>query len=114
MQCHYASCRSRKEDAALNRKRKLVDKQAVCCPGMDQTWLEDRAERLLALGSPLNQNVEEWLNDRDFSEVLIRGKYSLTTVLALRDSRDIADALLSLESFRLTPETEFLLWRERR
>lgn len=98
----------------LNRKETLIEKQSVCCPGMDRAWLKERAEKLLSLGSPLNRNVEEWLDGRPFSEVLVRGKYSLTTVLALRESRDIADALLSLEEYRLKPEAEFLLWRARR
>lgn len=71
-------------------------------------------ERLMNINPRLYLNIEEWLEDKPFSDIWIRNKYCIRAVLQLRKDNDFIDAILALDEYSQNASYEYRLWRQRR
>lgn len=89
----------------------ILDKLTQDSPSLPEAVRLERTRGLLDLPSELQPNLTQWLRGGPFSEVLIREKYSLRTVLAIRRSADVSSALLDLSAYARDGKKEYRLWQ---
>ena len=90
----------------------LLHKLRQTYPLALDTWLEDQADRLAAIIPELQPNLAEWLRGEPFTDIRIRGIYSLQGILNLRRNGDVRSALLALDAYAKdqTKESGLYFW----
>ncbi len=86
-------------------------------PYADDRYIREKAKHICNCDSALITNISEWISGRPFSEVYIRGKYSLGMVLSIRGydgtDSDFVEAFLALNDYAVNEINESGLWRAR-
>lgn len=92
------------EDAIYNRLRESH-------PYLSEEQCRETTRKLSRLDDSLKPNLWEWLSgEEDYSEILVRNKFSLSSVLQLRRDGDVGKALIDLEEYRKDKNTEYKFW----
>lgn len=91
----------------------LVKKIILEKPYMTNASVKTIEEALGDLPPPLDENLKEWIAGKALTDHLIHGKYSVNTVLKIRNSKDVISALIDLAQYAKNKESEFILWQTR-
>ena len=98
------------KDLLMNRLREAY-------PYAGEEYINGKAEALLTCNEELNENINEWIHKKPFTDIEYRAKYTLDIVLAIRGAHsdsDIISAILALNDYLTDEEKEELIWRKRR
>ena len=98
------------KDLLMNRLREAY-------PYAGEAYIKGKAEALLTCNEELNENINEWIHKKPFTDIEYRAKYTLDIVLAIRGAHsdsDIISAILALNDYLTDEEKEELIWRKRR
>lgn len=94
-------------------KQKILAKIKAQYPYYRAEKQLEYADQLCRVDENLLKNVEEWANGQSLSDIWIRQKYCVRSVLQLRQDSDFADAVLSLNEYAEDAAREYLIWRQR-
>lgn len=98
------------KDLLMNRLREAY-------PYAGEEYIKGKAKALLTCNEELNENINEWIHKKPFTDIEYRAKYTLDIVLAIRGAHsdsDIISAILALNDYLTDEEKEELIWRKRR
>ena len=93
--------------------KQLLKKIKLEKPYMTRTSIKATAEALGNLPPPLDENLKEWIAGKALTDHLIHGKYSVNSVIEIRNSNDVISALIDLARYAENKENEFILWKTR-
>ena len=68
------------------------------------------ANKLLNVDDLLQQNLSEWLENKQLSDVWINEKYCIAGVMRMRGNNDFVSALISLDDYAKDKAKERDLW----
>lgn len=91
-------------------KRKIFDKLLLTNPKLSVYEANLIANRLLHVGNLLQQNLLEWLENKQLSDIWINEKYCVEGVMRMRGNKDFISALISLDDYARDTEKENALW----
>ena len=80
------------------RKRKIFDKLLQTNRKLSVYEANLIASRLLNVGDLLQQNLLEWLENKQLSDIWINEKYCVEGVMRMRGNKDFVSALISLHT----------------
>lgn len=92
------------------QKRKIFDKLLQSNPKLSVYEANLIANRLLNVGNLLQQNLLEWLENKQLSDIWINEKYCVEGVMRMRGNKDFVSALISLDDYAKDAEKENALW----
>lgn len=92
------------------RKRKIFDKLLQTNRNLSVYEANLIANRLLNVGDLLQQNLLEWLENKQLSDIWINEKYCVEGVMRMRGNKDFVSALISLDDYAKDKEKENALW----
>ncbi len=92
------------------RKRKIFDKLLQTNRKLSVYEANLIANRLLNVGDLLQQNLLEWLENKQLSDIWINEKYCVEGVMRMRGNKDFVSALISLDDYAKDIEKENALW----
>ena len=98
-------------------KTKLLNRLREAYPCAGNEYIETKSEALLRCTEELHENICEWIYKKPFTDIEYRSKYTLDTVLQLRNAHsdsDIISAILTLNDYIADADKEELLWRKKR
>lgn len=95
-------------------KKKLMAKIKEEKPYLTSESAEKTAERLAQCEEFLACNVQQWLDGKELTDVWVRDKYCIGSVLFLRGNEDFISAFIALDDYAKDESTEAELWQVRR
>lgn len=70
-------------------------------------------DRLLRADGRLAENLREWVEGKELSDIWIRDKYCIGAVLKIRRSNDFISAFLALDEYAKDEANEAGIWQTR-
>lgn len=91
-------------------KRKIFEKLLQINPQLSVFEANLIANRLLNVGNLLQQNLLEWIENKQLSDIWINEKYCVEGVMRMRGNKDFVSALISLDDYAKDIKKENALW----
>ena len=94
-------------------KEKIIEKIRSVYPALSPEAIENYAKRLMNAEEFLIQNLKEWLEEKDFTDIFVKDKYCLNMVMELNDTNDFITAFTALDNYAKDDSAESGIWMVR-
>lgn len=94
-------------------KEKIVNRIKEVHPYFTAQATEELADRLMKTEEALTVNLTEWLEGKALSDIWVRDKYCIGSVMHLRASEDFVSAFIALDDYAKDESKEQGIWRMR-
>lgn len=94
-------------------KEKITKKIREAYPHFPDVTVEKYAIRLMDTQDFLVPNLIEWIEGKDFTDIWVRDKHCIGSVLHLRGTKDFLSAFTALDDYAKDEAAEAGIWRMR-
>ena len=94
-------------------KERIVNRIREVHPYFTAQAAEELADRLMQADGALRVNLTEWLEGKALSDIWVRDKYCIGSVMQLRATQDFISAFIALDDYAKDESREAGLWRKR-
>lgn len=94
-------------------KRKIFLKVIYTKPHLSVSNANELLDRLLECDEVLSTNIQEWTENKTFSDIWVNDKYCINAVMEIRGSSDFLSAIIALDDYLKDESKEYALWQPR-
>ena len=95
-------------------KERIIEKIRNDCPAVLPVAAEALAERLMDAEDFLQPNITEWLEGRKLSDIFVRERHCIGSVMKFWGTKDFVSAFIALDDYAKDEAAEIHIWRARR